>query len=86
MAMYPEVQRKAHAEIDAVVGQHRLPDFNDRDSLPYVNAMMKEVMRWNPVAPLGSPFHFQKLQAVHVERFAQAFHICAARTMNTTDI
>jgi cytochrome P450 len=53
MAMYPEVQRKAQAEIDAVVGPHRLPGYNDRDSLPYVNAMMKELLRWHPVGPLG---------------------------------
>jgi hypothetical protein len=30
MVLYPEVQRKAQAEIDAVVGKDRLPDFGDR--------------------------------------------------------
>jgi cytochrome P450 len=53
MAMYPEVQRKAQTEIDAAVGPLRLPDFNDRDSLPYINAMMKELLRWHPVSPQG---------------------------------
>lgn len=53
MAMYPEAQRKAQAEIDAVVGTHRLPDFNDRPHLPYVNALVKESMRWQLVIPLG---------------------------------
>jgi cytochrome P450 len=57
MAMYPDVQRKAHAEIDAVVGQRRLPDFSDRDSLPYVNAIMKELLRWHPAAPQGNLIH-----------------------------
>ena len=45
MSLYPEVQKKAQQEIDAVVGSDRLPDFADRDSLPYVDAIMKEVMR-----------------------------------------
>ncbi|KAF9457427.1 cytochrome P450 [Collybia nuda] len=37
MVMYPEVQRKGQAEIDSVVGSNRLPDFGDRQSLPYIN-------------------------------------------------
>ena len=56
MALYPEVQKKAQAEIDAVVGPHRLPDFHDRPSLPYINAVVKESSRWNLVGPLGRPF------------------------------
>ena len=44
MFLYPEVQRKAHAELDAVVGYVRLPDFSDRDSLPYVNALLSECL------------------------------------------
>ena len=56
MAVYPEVQKKAQAEIDAVVGPNRLPDFHDRPSLPYVNAVVKESSRWNLVTPLGRPF------------------------------
>lgn len=55
MALYPEVQRRAQAEIDAVVGKDRLPDFSDRDALPYVNALVKETMRWNLVIPMGTP-------------------------------
>jgi len=53
MALYPEVQKKAQAEIDAVVGPNRLPDFEDRPSLPYINAVVKESMRWHLVLPLG---------------------------------
>ena len=52
MALYPEVQKKAQAEIDAVVGPHRLPDFEDRSSMPYINAIVKESMRWHLVLPL----------------------------------
>ncbi|KAH9924356.1 cytochrome P450 [Epithele typhae] len=57
MSLYPEVQMRAQAELDAVVGQNRLPDFSDRPNLPYVNAIVKEVYRWLPVSPLGLP-HF----------------------------
>lgn len=53
MALHPEVQIKAQAELDAVIGPKRLPDYNDRASLPYINATVKEVLRWSPVAPLG---------------------------------
>ncbi|RPD56282.1 cytochrome P450 [Lentinus tigrinus ALCF2SS1-7] len=53
MAMYPEVQRKAQAELDAVVGPNRLPEHGDRESLPYVNAVCKEALRWQNVLPLG---------------------------------
>ena len=53
MAMHPDVQRKAQAEIDAVVGQDRLPDFSDRAKLPYVNAIVKETLRWHSISPLG---------------------------------
>ena len=53
MSLHPEVQRKAHAELDAVVGHDRLPDFSDRDSLPYLNAIIKESLRWMSVTPLG---------------------------------
>ena len=53
MTLYPEIQKRAQAQIDHVIGTNRLPSFQDRDNLPYVDALMKEVYRWNPVAPLG---------------------------------
>ena len=53
MTLYPEVQVRAQEEIDRVVGHDRLPDFGDRDNLPYVEALLMETLRWHPVAPLG---------------------------------
>ena len=53
MAEHPAVMRRAQAEIDSVVGTDRLPSFADRPHLPYVEALIKEVFRWNPVVPLG---------------------------------
>ncbi|KAJ8596623.1 CyP450 monooxygenase [Rhizopogon salebrosus TDB-379] len=55
MILFPEVQEKALAEIDSVVGTDRLPTFGDRDSLPYVEAIICETMRWHPPVPLGIP-------------------------------
>ena len=54
MCNYPDVQEKAQAEVDAVVGMDRFPDFDDRASLPYINAIVLEVLRWQPVAPVGT--------------------------------
>jgi hypothetical protein len=53
MTLYPEVQRKAQAEIDQIVGNSRLPEFSDEVALPYVQAVLKEALRWHPVTPLG---------------------------------
>jgi cytochrome P450 len=53
MILFPDVQKKAQAEIDAVVGPDRLPSFADRDSPPYTDALVKEVHRWNAVVPTG---------------------------------
>lgn len=53
MMLYPEVQERAWKEIDAVVGTDRLPNFEDRSSLPYVEAVLRETLRWHPVFPLG---------------------------------
>ncbi|KAG2368438.1 cytochrome P450 [Suillus spraguei] len=60
MVLHPEVQKLAQAEIDAVVGQDRFPVFNDRDKLPYIGALIQELIRWAPVAPRGLPHHAMK--------------------------
>ena len=54
MTLHPEAQKRAQAELDTVLGD-RLPTFADRDDLPYVTAVMKEVFRWIPVLPLAVP-------------------------------
>ena len=55
MLAYPETQARAQAELDAVVGRARLPTFADYPLLPYTRAMVKEILRWRTVAPLGLP-------------------------------
>ncbi|KAG1802268.1 cytochrome P450 [Suillus plorans] len=55
MVLNPEVQAKAQAEIDEIVGKDRLPHFNDRPALPYIDAVLREILRWQPVFPFGIP-------------------------------
>ncbi|RXW15021.1 hypothetical protein EST38_g10834 [Candolleomyces aberdarensis] len=53
LAMYPEVQKRAQKEIDEVMGFGKLPDFNDRPQLVYVEALIMELLRWHQPVPLG---------------------------------
>ncbi|KAG2119059.1 cytochrome P450 [Suillus discolor] len=55
MTLFPDVQKKAQAEIDAVIGPDRLPSFADQDTLPYIGALVKEALRWHSVLPIGIP-------------------------------
>lgn len=54
MLANPEAQMKAQDEIDSVIGPGNLPDFADELSLPYVSAIVKEVLRWRNVTPIGA--------------------------------
>ena len=51
--LHPDLQTRAQAELDAVTGRQRLPTFEDRPRLPFVDAVCKETLRWRPVTPLG---------------------------------
>ena len=53
MALNNNALTLAQEELDRVVGENRLPSFQDRENLPYVNALIKEVLRWESIAPLG---------------------------------
>ena len=54
MTLFQDAQTKAQGEIDAVVGRDRLPTLAERQRLPYVEALFKEVIRWAPVVPTGT--------------------------------
>jgi cytochrome P450 len=49
---FPEVQKKAHEELDRVIGRDRAPEWEDLDDLPDIRALVQEVHRFRPVAPL----------------------------------
>jgi cytochrome P450 len=45
MVRHPEAYKKAQEEIDRVVGNERLPTLDDREALPYLDCVLKEVLR-----------------------------------------
>jgi cytochrome P450 len=53
----PKTFKIAQAELDRVVGIGRMPVFSDEEQLPYITALVKEVLRWRPVAVLGGTPH-----------------------------
>ncbi|GJJ11904.1 hypothetical protein Clacol_006142 [Clathrus columnatus] len=55
MALHPDIQEKAQKQLDDIVGRERMPNLNDFDKLPYVQALVKEILRWRGFAPFGVP-------------------------------
>lgn len=55
MVEHPEVVQRAQEEIDRVIAPGHLPDFGDEASMPYMTAIIREVLRWKPVAPVSFP-------------------------------
>jgi cytochrome P450 len=56
-ACFPEEQVQVQAELDAVIGRHRVPTFADQDSLPRLQAFISEALRWRPPLPTGALAH-----------------------------
>ena len=54
LVLFPEVQRRAQVELDVAIGRDRLPAFDDRPRLPYIEALCKELLRWQMVIPIGT--------------------------------
>ncbi|KAF9069316.1 cytochrome P450 [Rhodocollybia butyracea] len=77
MVQNPDVQSKAQAEIDHVIGRDRLPTLEDRRSLPYVESVYREVMRMQPPLPLGL------LHASIDDDFYRGYHIPKGCTVVT---
>jgi len=77
MAMNPAVQAKAQAEIDAVCDNHnRLPTFADKSALPYVQALVWEILRWGAITPLGLAHRFTEdvtYQGLKIKKGMHAF-------------
>lgn len=73
MCLNPSVQQKAQEELDREIGRDRLPGFADRDKLPYTEAIWKETLRWNTVAPLSIPHAAQQddeIEGYHIPKDA----------------
>ncbi|CZT07896.1 related to cytochrome P450 CYP2 subfamily [Rhynchosporium agropyri] len=67
----PDMQKLAQAELDAIVGNDRSLTYADQAEVPFIDAIIKEVLRWRPSAVFGMPhatsetdvyksYHFQK--------------------------
>ncbi|GAA5836218.1 hypothetical protein JCM11251_007397 [Rhodosporidiobolus azoricus] len=76
MVTHPEVQKKAQEELDRVVGSSRSPSFADEHSLPYCRAIVKETLRWRPVAVLGGTPHASSEHDTY-----EGYHIPAGSTI-----
>lgn len=55
MAKHLDIQKRAQEELDRVIGSERLPQISDQTLLPYVEAVVMECFRWNPIIPLAFP-------------------------------
>ncbi|KAG8700983.1 hypothetical protein FRC09_005630 [Ceratobasidium sp. 395] len=56
----PESQRRARAEIDSLYDEDTLPRWKDEQSLPFVRAVIKEVIRWRPPLPMAVPHKLEQ--------------------------
>lgn len=84
MAVHPEIQKKAQKEIDQLLGGERLPTLSDRDDLPYISAVIKEIYRWHAPLPISVPKllkeddnykgHFLPKGATIIENLWAVFH------------
>lgn len=84
MTRHPDIQEKAQREIDGFVGSARLPSFDDEDSLPYVKALFKEVLRFHPVAPCGKAYHIFPLHDLNCT--VNVSHAAGLRELTADDV
>jgi cytochrome P450 len=62
MAQNPEIQKKSQSAVDRVVeAEGRLPDFTHFQKLPYIEAVVRELLRWKLVAPMGAALFFSSI-------------------------
>jgi hypothetical protein len=61
LVLFPQAQKRAQAELDVVIGRDRLPTFDDEPRLPYIEALCKELMRWQMVLPTGTVQNFSMI-------------------------
>ena len=62
MVLCPEAYERAQSEVDALIGKERLPELDDRPSLPYLECALKEVYR-----SVLRDHHYLKLMVVWVD-------------------
>ena len=87
MILYPEVQQRLHDEVTCVTGPDRLPDYHEIEGIPYLHAVVRELLRWQPVVPLCIP-SIWGLTYCEVDLYGikQVFRIATELTTNTVVI
>ncbi|KAL0570428.1 hypothetical protein V5O48_011532 [Marasmius crinis-equi] len=75
MGMYPDTQKKAQAELDTVIRGGQMPGYEERSKLPYIEAILRETLRWSPALPLGV------LKATSEEDVVDGFYIPKGATV-----
>lgn len=68
----PAVQKKAHRELDEVIGRDRPPTLADMARMPYIKALIRETLRWHPADPLGVFSPTGKEEADYLQAFNTA--------------
>ena len=71
----PNIQDKLHQELDDVIGKDRLPDLEDKSSLPFLEATIAETLRITSVGPLAIP------HKATVDATLQGYHIPKGTTV-----
>lgn len=69
--MHPAVQIKAQEELDQLLKGTRLPELEDRQLLPYCQALLMETLRWRSAVPLSIPHRLM------VDDFYEGYHLPA---------
>ncbi|XP_077557874.1 cytochrome P450 18a1-like [Haemaphysalis longicornis] len=64
-------QERVQQEIDAVLGRHRAPTWEDRHRLPFTMASIMETMRWRASAPISVP------RATERDTIIKGYHVPA---------
>jgi hypothetical protein len=85
MSMFPEVQRKAQEEIDSIVGTGKLPTFDHRDQLRYINFVVEEALRWHPIVPMSLPHASDKEDSINGYRIPKGSILLANEWWFTRD-
>lgn len=53
LAAFPDAQERANKEVSRILGDSRLANLSDEPNMPYIRAVIKEILRMCPVATTG---------------------------------
>ncbi|KAJ3722204.1 cytochrome P450 [Lentinula raphanica] len=55
MALHPAIQKKGQEAVDRALGGSRMPTLSDFGTIPYVDAIINETLRWKPAVTVTIP-------------------------------